>query len=146
MKIIKTLIFNVFIFLTIQSSHAIAGNCSITNGIKVGDCDKALQALSVKSIVSESGIISGATIYSGGVLNFRGISNGDITVRQGGKLYLHGKVNGKVINRGGEVEIYGHVEKLDNQYGKAYVEGIVDQSSGEVKYKNGAIINGKEIK
>lgn len=140
-----TVLLNLFLLSALPTA-AIAANCSITNGVKVGDCEKVMQLLDVRSSVTESGMISGATIHSGGTLNFHGTSNGDITVRQGGKLILRGKVNGSVINKGGDVEIYGHANKLDNQYGSAYVNGIVDQSNGTVKYKKGSIINGKEVK
>jgi hypothetical protein len=47
--------------ITVNSQLAIEGNCSITNGLKAGDCDKALKVLNIKSAVTESGIISGAT-------------------------------------------------------------------------------------
>jgi hypothetical protein len=143
---IKTIIsFAAFTFILSISQSTIADNCSITNGVKVGKCDKVLSHLDIKSNISESGIISGATVRNGATLYFHGTCNGDISVSQGSKLLLYGSVNGEVINNGGVIEIHGYVKKLNNIFGNVYVDGIIENSSGVVQYKKGAIINGKEM-
>lgn len=131
------------LLFTLHNTYA--GNCSITDGIKIGDCDQTLTILDINSNISKSGIIGGAIIRSGGNLDLRGISYGDITVSQGGSLFIHGNVNGEIINHGGNVIINGHVNKLTNLYGKVFVNGTVDNSSGNIDFKKGSIINGKEM-
>lgn len=142
---LKTISLPIFLIMFIGSQNAHAVNCSIINGIKIGNCEGVLEFLDIKSYVVKSGIISGATIRAGGRLDLQGTSNGNITVMQGGVLSVHGKVNGEIINNGGNVTITGHVNKLTNLYGKVFVEGIVDSSTGTVEFKKGSIINGKEM-
>lgn len=58
-----------------------------------------------------------------------GTSNGDIVVHQNGTLFLHGEVNGTVSNQGGIVNVSGHVNYLDNRYGKATLDGIANTTA-----------------
>ena len=146
MQIIKKIsLLPTFMILLFSFHNTYATNCSITDGVKIGDCNQSLEFLDIKSNISKSGIIGGAIIRSGGNLDLQGISNGDITVSQGGSLSIHGNVNGEVINHGGNVTITGHVNKLTNVYGKVFVYGIVDISTGNIDFKKGSIINGKEM-
>ena len=50
-------------------------------------------------------------------------------------MYLHDKVDSEVINQGGNVEIYGHVDTLNKQSGKAYIDGVADKSIGQIEFK-----------
>lgn len=98
----------------------------------------------VTSTVSESGIIKGAKVRSGGSLYFNGISNGDITVSKGGFLLVSGIVNGTVKNNGGIVKIDGQVDHVSAQSGEVTIAGIVSRVSGpsKIDYKSGAVISG----
>lgn len=78
----------------------VAAACNIVDPNAYGDCRNVTvqkgesPSLDVKSRISDSGIIRGATVHAGGVLEFSGIANGDILVKGGGRLILTGVVNG----------------------------------------------------
>lgn len=62
-----------------------------------------------------------------GKLELKGMATRNITIEEGGTLILQGMASGRVINRGGNVEIYGMVLKdvinhhNENQ-GKLYID------------------------
>lgn len=127
--------------------------CNIVNGKAYGDCagvtiNAAPSKFSIVSTYSsESGIISGARVESGGTLYLSGISNGNISVASGGKLYVTGIVNGSVTNNGGLVEIEGDVSHVVANSGTTTISGTADSVTGEgkVTYQKGAVINGKPV-
>lgn len=86
---------------------------------------RARPRLVVDDTREESSIIASATVRRGGHLTFRGISDGNIVVEAGGRLTVMGMVRGAVINRGGEVEIRGTVERLDSTDGQNRILGVV---------------------
>jgi cytoskeletal protein CcmA (bactofilin family) len=45
-------------------------------------------------------------------LELRGVVIGDLIIEEGGAAVVHGTVQGALINRGGEVEIYGAVQSV----------------------------------
>jgi hypothetical protein len=124
--------------------------CNIVNGKTYGNCENvtvrhgAAQVLNVRSSVTESAIVSGATVHSGGSLHLSGISNGDIVVKRGGQLFITGVVNATVRNEGGTVEIEGIIGSLVSNGGKATVGGQVGSFSGKgpVDFNKGAILQG----
>jgi hypothetical protein len=129
------------------TSHAA---CNIIDGKAYGDCEGvnlnvvSPQRLAVHSKAIESGIISGATIFQGGDLEFRGLAMGDIIVHKGGRLLVSGIVNATVTNLGGRVEIEGMVDHVHAERGEVIIGGNVSGVSGggTVKYKKGAVIGG----
>ena len=124
--------------------------CNIVGGKAYGDCagvrinDRIKGRITVRSYISESGIIEGATILRDGELHLNGISNGDITVREGGRFILSGVVNGTVKNLGGNVEIEGLLDHLHTIGGQVIVGGNVDRisGSGPITYKRGSVVGG----
>jgi hypothetical protein len=127
--------------------------CNIVNGKAYGDCqnvtvrDGTGPALNVRSHVTESAIVSGATVHSGGSLHLSGISNGDIVVKRGGRLSVTGVVNATVRNEGGTVEIEGMVGSFVSNGGQATVGGQVGNFSGKgpVTFKKGAVLQGAPL-
>ncbi|WP_394809252.1 hypothetical protein [Nitrosomonas sp.] len=123
--------------------------CNIINGKAYGDCagtqiNKGIKGhLTVRSSISESGIIAGATILKGGQLHLSGISNGDIEVHKGALLRLTGTVNGTVNNLDGNVEVEGTLNHLHTIGGKVIIGGSVKYASGKgcISYKKGAVVN-----
>lgn len=135
---------------TIAPAHAA---CNIVNGNAYGECrgvriNKGIKGhLTVRSYVSESGIIAGADVLKSGELLLSGVSNGDITVYEGGRLVLTGIVNGTVKNLGGRVDIEGILDHLHTTGGPVVVGGNVGSISGPgpVSYRNGAVVGGSPI-
>jgi len=127
--------------------------CNIVNGKAYGDCENVLvhqgarPALKIRNHVTESGIVSGATVYADGSLNFSGIANGDITVNKGGRLSVTGVVNATVRNNGGFVEIEGIIDSLISNGGNAVISGQVGSFSGKgpVIFNKGSVLQGKPI-
>jgi hypothetical protein len=100
--------------------------------------------LSVTNSVFESGVISGATVRRGGVLQLSGVSNGNIAVEKGGTLTVTGVVNGDIINKGGHVVVEGSAHLIKTTGGTVEIGGIVDRvaGNGPIKYRKGAVIGG----
>lgn len=127
--------------------------CNIVNGKAYGDCagisinNVSKGVIKVSAYQSESGIIAGATVLSGGTLYLSGISNGDIVVKKGAKLSVTGIVDGSVKNNGGVVEIEGEVGSVIANGGSTTISGIVlyVTGTGKVIYKNGAVVGGKPV-
>ncbi len=140
------------IFIITSTLFALNVNaaCNIVNGKAYGDCTDVTVNQTTKGIItvssyqSESGIIDGARVKSGGSLNLSGIGNGDIAVSKGGTLTVTGIVNGTVKNNGGIVEIEGQVSYVSANSGKTTIGGVVSSVSNESKiiYKSGAVIGG----
>ncbi|MCK4841890.1 MAG: hypothetical protein KAT04_08405 [Methylococcales bacterium] len=128
-------------------------SCNTVNGKSYGNCSttshdsKQQGIIKVNSKRQVSGIIKGATIQFGGILNLSGISTGDVLVEKGGKLIVTGVVNGVIRNNGGTIHIEGKGKTIIANSGKTTIAGIVDQvkGSGTIKYMNGAIIDGQPI-
>ena len=147
----RILAFAVIGFLaTGTTAHAA---CNIINGKTYGDCagvqiNKGIKGhLTVRSSISENGIIEGATILKGGKLDLSGISDGDIEVHKGARLRLTGTVNGTVNNLGGNVEVEGTLNHLYTIGGKVIIGGNVKRVSGKgsVSYRKGAVVNGMPV-
>lgn len=74
--------------LTQLTPVASSAACDIVNGKAYGDCQNvtvrqgAKPSLNVRSYVTESDIVAGATVHSGGSLHLSGISTGDILVKK----------------------------------------------------------------
>jgi hypothetical protein len=124
--------------------------CNIINGHAYGDCkgitinQDSKGYLSVTNSVFESGIISGATVHRGGVLELSGVSNGNIVVEKGGTLTVTGVVNGDIINKGGYIVVDGSAQLIKMTGGTVEIGGIVDRVSGNglIKYRKGAVVGG----
>lgn len=127
--------------------------CNIVGGKAYGDCagvritEGTKGYLTVRSHVSESAIIDGATVLKGGTLNLRGISNGDIIVHRGARLRVTGVVNGAIKNHGGNVEIEGAADTVQTTGGRITIGGIVGSVSGggPITYTKGAVIRGVPV-
>ena len=132
--------------IVIGARPGLAGNCSVSNGVAVGDCGP-MKFRTVTGIEHEDKVIPGARVMSGGSFVLSGVSNGDLTVDRGGSAVVSGTVNGSVINNGGTVEIRGTVTRLQANGGETTVYGIVQavSGSGTVRYKAGAIVAGTRI-
>ena len=132
---------------TIAPSHAA---CNIIDGKAYGDCagvriNEGIKGhLTVRAYTAESGIIAGANVLKGGELALSGMSNGDITVHEGGRLVVTGIVDGTVKNLGGSVEIEGMLEHLHTVGGSVLIGGTVGTVSGPgpISYKKGAVVGG----
>ena len=139
--------------LTLLTPVAADAACNIVNGKAYGDCQNVTvrqgtgAALNVRSHVTESGIVAGATVQPGGSLYLSGISNGDILVKKGGHLSVTGVVNATVRNEGGTVEIEGIISSFVSNGGQASVGGQVGSFSGKgpVNFKRGAILQGTPL-
>lgn len=124
--------------------------CNIVNGHAYGDCSGVTinqdikGYLSVTNRVFESGIISGATVRRGGVLELSGVSNGNIVVEKGGTLTVTGVVNGDIINKGGYIVVDGSAQLIKTTGGTVEIGGIVDRVVGKglIKYRKGAVVGG----
>ncbi len=135
------------LFVVPKRSFAV---CNIINGQAYGDCEGVTIKrdgkgyLSVTNGVFESGIISGATVRSGGVLELSGISDGNIVVEKGGTLTVTGVVNGDIINKGGHIVVEGSAHLIKTTGGTVEIGGIVEQvvDNGLIKYRKGAIVEG----
>jgi hypothetical protein len=138
---------------SLEPSALVFGACNIVGDKAYGDCSGvrvnrgAQEYLTVRSYISQTGIIGGATILNGGVLDLSGVSNGDISVNEGGRLRLSGIVNGTVKNLGGSVEVEGILNHLHTTGGDVVVGGNVGSISGEgeVKFKEEAVIGGVPV-
>jgi hypothetical protein len=112
--------------------------CNIIDGRAYGDCRGVTISrgskdhLSVTKSVFESGIISGATIRSGGALELSGISEGNIIVEKGGTLTVTGIVNGDIINKGGRVVIEGTANIIETTGGTVVIRPLSIVSSAMV--------------
>jgi hypothetical protein len=148
----KIIAFALLILLSIQMCTTQAA-CNIFGGKPYGDCSGVTvrngekPSLRVRSSVIESAIVAGATVYPGGSLELSGISNGDIVVKSGGRLFVTGTVNGAIRNDGGSVEIEGIVTHLASNGGSATIGGQLDSfsGSGPVLFKKGAIFHGAPL-
>lgn len=144
---LKSLIFIIMSVLFALNANAA---CNIVNGKAYGDCAGVTVSQNTKGIItvssyqSESGVIDGARVKSGGSLSLSGICNGNIEVSKGGTLTVTGIVNGTVKNNGGIIEIEGQVSHVSAISGKTTIGGIVSGVSGESKiiYRSGAVIGG----
>lgn len=65
------------------------------------------------------------TVKSGVVLILRGMVTGDLIVEAGARADVHGMVNGTVFNEGGEVTIWGKVDRLAGPYPCSVEPGAV---------------------
>ena len=134
-------------------STLLQGACNIVGDKAYGDCSggrvsrSTPEYLTVRSQISQTGIIAGAMILNGGVLDLSGVSNGDISVYEGGRLLLRGIVNGTVRNLGGSVEVEGILDHLHTAGGDVVIGGNVGSVSGdgEVTFKEGAVIGGVPV-
>jgi len=139
---------------SLEPSRVLFGACNIVGDEGYGDCSGVRvnritpEYLTVRSYLSQTGTIGGATILKGGVLDLRGVSNGDISVYQGGYLRLSGIVNGTVRNLGGSVDLEGILDHLYTTGGDVVIGGNVGSVSGEgeVTFKEGAVIGGVPVK
>lgn len=127
--------------------------CNIINGMAYGDCQNVQvhrgtrPALHVRSQVTESAVIAGATVYSGGSLDLTGIANGDVLVNRGGRLSVTGMVSATVRNNGGFVEIEGTIDRLISNGGNTVVSGQVGSFAGRgpVIFKKGSVLQGMPL-
>jgi hypothetical protein len=81
------------------------------------------------------------------MLDLSGVSNGDISVHEGGRLRLSGIANGTVRNSGGSVEVEGVLNHLHTTGGDVVIGGNVGSVSGdgEITFKEGAVIGGVPV-
>ena len=88
--------------------------------------DGGNEYLIVKSVVHITGEIQGAIIYSGGVLNFKGVSTGAIIINKGGILILEQKPDERTVINGFNVvnEDSGHVDYFN-------INTNIDENSGQ---------------
>jgi len=130
----------------IGAAPSLASNCSIANGVAVGDCG-AMKFMEVTRSERVDKVIPGARVKSGGALDVSGMVNGDVTVERGAYAVVRGSVNGAVVNNGGTVEIHGMVSRLQTNGGTTTVYGMVQSvsGSGTVRYKAGAIVGGVRV-
>jgi len=127
--------------------------CNIVNGKAYGDCPGVTvrqgtrPALDIRSHVTESAIVAGAIVYSGGSLHLSGISNGDILVKRGGHLTVTGIVNATIRNEGGIVDVEGTVDNLISSGGNVVVGGQVGNfgGAGPATFKKGAVLRGMPL-
>ncbi len=143
----------VMVFPAFQPVNKVYAACNIIDGKKYGDCagvtinQENKGHLTVTSVVHESGIIEGATIRNGGVLNLSGMSTGDIIVSRGGELNVSGIVNGTIMNNGGSVEVEGIAQRILTKSGRVTIGGIVEGVTGwgAVVYRKGAVVGGAPV-
>ncbi len=132
---------------------AVFSACNIVNGKSYGDCsgvtiNSGTNAYTeISSYRSESGIINGAQVKNGGTLHLSGISNGNIIVDKGGKLFVTGIVNGSIINNGGVIEIEGDVSNIVANFGRTIISGNAAGvfGDGNVVFSKGAVIGGRPV-
>lgn len=145
-RLIATLLIGLLVTGVLGARPGMASNCSVTNGVAVGDCGP-MQFRTITGAEQESKIIPGARVTSGGSFVLSGVINGDLTVERGGSAVVRGTVNGSVINNGGTVEIRGTVVRVQANGGETTIYGTVQSvsGSGPVRYKTGAIVGGERV-
>lgn len=132
------------------SNLSIAGNCLVSGGKKIGDCENvhvgAAQPLNVTISGTYSGNYTRVVIQRGVNAHISGNTE-DVLVRSGATLYLSG--NSDRVHVEGVAELSGnsgwvHVERG----GQVTIRGIVDgvSGSGQIKKMSGAIVGGTYIK
>jgi hypothetical protein len=84
-------------------------------------------AISVAGPVIEAGIIASATVLAGGRLTLSGICQGELVVEKDGLLILSGLALGRVLCKGGTVQINGIAEQVFAQSGSVVITGIVNR-------------------
>ena len=132
------------------ASKRLFAGCNIIDGRAYGDCGgvtinrHSKGYLSVTTTVFEPGIIRGATVRKGGVLELSGVSNGNIVVEKGGTLTVTGVVDGAIINKGGHIVVEGTAHLIETTGGTVVIGGIVDRVAGNglIKYRKGAVVGG----
>ncbi|PKH03193.1 hypothetical protein CXF72_07675 [Psychromonas sp. MB-3u-54] len=147
-------IYKLVMLLSVLLPFSAYSACNTVNGKSYGDCshtslDSRQQGyVKVTSNKHVTGMIRGATIYSGGFLKLSGISNGDISVNRGGKLIVNGIVNGVISNNGGTINVEGQASTINANSGFTTIGGIIGRVNGrgKIKYQNGAVVGGKPVK
>jgi hypothetical protein len=129
------------------ASRRLFAGCNIIDGRAYGDCGGVTinqGYLSVTTSVFEPGIIRGATVRRGGVLELSGVSDGNIVVEKGGTLTVTGVVDGAIINKGGHIVVEGTAHLIETTGGTVVIGGVVDRVNGNglVKYRKGAVVGG----
>jgi len=132
------------ICIAMSGSHA--GNCLITDGKKIGDCENVhvgqIKPLNVTKNGSHSGNYTRVTVQSGVHANISGNTD-DVFVRAGATLHLSGNSNRVRIE--GTAEISGNSGWVFvAKGGRVTISGIVDGVSGpgEIVKIPGSIIGG----
>lgn len=87
--------------------------------------------LSVSSSLAIHGLVYGPIcIESSGSLVLHGMCESDVVVEAGGKAELWGVIKGNVINRGGDVHVFG------------IVDGWIARIAGSTAVSNDSLIRG----
>jgi hypothetical protein len=74
--------------------------------------------LEVTDAVDFHGMVNGRVVlHDGAHWDHHGMINGDLVVEPGARANVHGMLNGVLINRGGDVKVYGTVERIANESG-----------------------------
>lgn len=139
---ISAFISGICIFMS--ASHA--GNCLITGGKKIGDCENVYvgqaKPLNVTTNGSHSGNYTRVTVQSGVHADISG-NTGDVFVRAGATLYLSG--NSDRVRAEGTADLSGNSGWVYvAKGGKVTISGIADGVSGpgEIVKIPGSIIGG----
>lgn len=145
-RLLATLLVGFLVAGVFGGRPGMASNCSVTNGVAVGDCGP-MKFRTITGAEQESKVIPRARVMSGGSFVLSGIVNGDLTVERGGSAVVRGTVNGSVINNGGTVEIRGTAMRVQANGGETTIYGMVQSvsGSGTVRYKAGSIVGGTRI-
>ncbi|WP_374943843.1 hypothetical protein [Sphingomonas sp.] len=78
-------------------------------------------------------VVRDIVVAAGGSLRLSGQVQGDITVLPGGALIMLGVVKGGVINKGGDVDVFGFVGRIE------------DRGTTDTMLSMGAIVGGKRV-
>ncbi|PKR76709.1 hypothetical protein CEY16_12890 [Halalkalibacillus sediminis] len=75
------------------------------------------------------GQVNGDVLVAKGNLNLHGTINGNLSIIERSIVIIYGTVNGTVTNNGGELEIYGAIEKLEDLNGTTYIheEAVINK-------------------
>lgn len=132
------------LLLTAASFTSKSGNCLITGGKKIGDCENVNVGSGKPLNVKTSGVFSGnytqVTVQTGVTADISGNTD-DILVRAGATLYLTG--NSGRVRVEGVAELSGNSGWVHSaKGGKVTIRGIADGVSGpgEIIKVPGAII------
>lgn len=87
--------------------------------------------LSLNDALTMRAIILGRTfVEAGGELILHGTCAKNATIKEGGKMTVHGTVNDSILNQGGALEVFG------------VVNGQIQTNSGKTKIHDGAVVAG----
>lgn len=135
--------------LASASAAALAGNCVVNNGVRIGDCSNVHSGPKPFVIArggNYSGVYSSVVVQPGVSATISGVADHAV-VQRGAVLFVSGVVHHLEVK--GSAEVAGSVDSLMVDAGAtATVQGVVGRAggAGRVVKRRGSIVDGVEYK